>query len=75
MTIRSVGVEEELRRGRSLAAEVAGRADARVAALATSPVHVEPQLVRTGRYLQMARARRDGSLASVIESAAAITAR
>jgi carboxylate-amine ligase len=47
---------EELRRGRSLAAEVAGRADARVAALATSPVHVEPQLVRTGRYLQMAHA-------------------
>jgi carboxylate-amine ligase len=47
---------EELRRGRSLAAEVAGRADARVAALATSPVQVEPQLVRTGRYLRMARA-------------------
>ncbi|MDX6422419.1 MAG: glutamate---cysteine ligase / carboxylate-amine ligase [Trebonia sp.] len=47
---------EELRRGRSLAAEVAGRAGARVAALATSPVPVEPQLVRKGRYLQMAHA-------------------
>jgi carboxylate-amine ligase len=47
---------EELRRGRSLAAEVAGRAGARVAALATSPVYVEPQLVLKGRYLQMARA-------------------
>jgi carboxylate-amine ligase len=47
---------EELRRGRSLAAEVAGRAGARVAALATSPVPVEPQLVRKGRYLQMAEA-------------------
>jgi carboxylate-amine ligase len=47
---------EELRRGRALAAEVAGRAGARVAALATCPVHVEPQLVRKGRYLRMARA-------------------
>jgi carboxylate-amine ligase len=47
---------EELRRGRSRAAEVAGRAGARVAALATSPVPVEPQLVRKGRYLQMADA-------------------
>ena len=47
---------EELRRGRSLAAEVAGRAGARVAALATSPVPVEPQLVHKGRYLQMAHA-------------------
>ena len=46
----------ELRRGRSLAAEVAGRAGARIAALATSPVRVEPQLVRKGRYLQMAHA-------------------
>src|ERR1700733_1574038 len=45
----------ELRRGRSLAAEAAGRAGARVTALATSPVYVEPQLVRKGRYLQMAR--------------------
>jgi glutamate---cysteine ligase / carboxylate-amine ligase len=47
---------EELRRGRSLAAEAAGRAGARVAALATSPVPVEPQLVRKGRHLQMAHA-------------------
>jgi carboxylate-amine ligase len=46
----------ELRRGRSLAAEVAGRVGARVAALATSPVAVEPKLVRKGRYLQMAHA-------------------
>lgn len=47
---------EELRRGRSRAAEAAARAGARVAALATSPVYVEPQLVRKGRYLQMADA-------------------
>ena len=47
---------EELRRGRSLAAEAAGRAGARVAALATSPVYVEPQLVRKGRHLQIAHA-------------------
>jgi carboxylate-amine ligase len=47
---------EELRRGRALAAEAAGRVGARVAALATFPVHVEPRLVRKGRYLQMAQA-------------------
>jgi carboxylate-amine ligase len=47
---------EELRRGRSLAAEAAGRVGAWVAALATSPAPVEPQLVHTGRYLQMAHA-------------------
>jgi glutamate---cysteine ligase / carboxylate-amine ligase len=47
---------EELRRGRSLAAEVAARVGARVTALATCPVPVEPQLVRKGRYLQMAHA-------------------
>ena len=47
---------EELRRGRSQAAAAAGRAGAQVAALATSPVHVEPQLVREGRYLEMAHA-------------------
>jgi glutamate---cysteine ligase / carboxylate-amine ligase len=47
---------KELRRGRALAADVAGQAGARVAALATSPVNVEPQLVRKGRYLEMARA-------------------
>jgi len=57
MTMRSVGVEEELlRRCRSLAAEVAGRAGARIAALGTSPAPVLPQLVREGRYLEMARA-------------------
>ena len=44
------------RRCRALAGAVASRAGARVAALATSPVHVEPQLVRKGRYLEMARA-------------------
>lgn len=47
---------QELRRGRTLAADAAGRAGARVAALATSPVDVEPRLVRKGRYLEMARA-------------------
>jgi carboxylate-amine ligase len=47
---------EELRRGRSLAAGAAARAGARVTALATSPVPVEPQLVRKGRYLRMAHA-------------------
>jgi YbdK family carboxylate-amine ligase len=46
----------ELHRCRSLAADVAARAGARVAALATSPIPVEPELVRTGRYLRMARA-------------------
>ncbi len=46
----------ELGRGRSLAAAAAARAGARVAALATSPVPVEPELVRKGRYLRMARA-------------------
>jgi glutamate---cysteine ligase / carboxylate-amine ligase len=46
----------ELRRGRSLAAEAAGRADARVTALATCPVPVEPQLVRKGRHLRLAHA-------------------
>ena len=46
----------EVRRCRSLAAAVAARAGARVAALATSPVPVVPQLVRDGRYLEMARA-------------------
>jgi carboxylate-amine ligase len=47
---------EELRRRRSLAAEVASRAGAQVTALATSPVPVEPQLVHKGRYLRMADA-------------------
>jgi gamma-glutamyl:cysteine ligase YbdK (ATP-grasp superfamily) len=46
----------EVRRCRSLAAQVAARAGARVAALATSPAPVVPQLVRDDRYLEMARA-------------------
>src|SRR5487761_1442283 len=46
----------ELRRCRSLAAEVAGRAGARIAALGTSPAPVVPPLVRAGRTLGMARA-------------------
>ena len=46
----------EVRRCRSLAAEAAAEAGARVAALGTSPAPVLPQLVREGRYLRMARA-------------------
>lgn len=46
----------EVRRCRSLAAAAAATAGARVAALATSPFPVVPQLVRHGRYLDMARA-------------------
>ncbi len=46
----------EVRRCRSLAAEAAASAGARVAALGTSPAPVLPQLVREGRYLRMARA-------------------
>jgi glutamate---cysteine ligase / carboxylate-amine ligase len=49
-------LSEELRRGRAKAAKAAAAAGARVAALATSPVPVEPELVRKGRYLKMARA-------------------
>jgi glutamate---cysteine ligase / carboxylate-amine ligase len=49
-------LDNELRRCRSLAADVAARAGARVAALATSPVPVVPELVRTDRFLKMARA-------------------
>jgi carboxylate-amine ligase len=49
-------LSNELRRCRALAAEVAARAGAQVAALATSPVPVVPELVREGRYLAMARA-------------------
>jgi carboxylate-amine ligase len=44
----------EVRRCRSLAAEAAAEAGARVAALGTSPAPVLPQLVREGRYLRMA---------------------
>src|SRR6266516_279323 len=46
----------ELRRCRAAAAEAAARAGVRVAALATSPVPVEPELVGKSRYLEMARA-------------------
>jgi glutamate---cysteine ligase / carboxylate-amine ligase len=46
----------ELRQCRAAAAEAAARAGAQVAALATSPVPVEPELVGKSRYLQMARA-------------------
>jgi glutamate---cysteine ligase / carboxylate-amine ligase len=46
----------EIRRCRALAAEAAGRAGAQVAALATSPVPVEPEMVAKGRYLKMAQA-------------------
>jgi glutamate---cysteine ligase / carboxylate-amine ligase len=49
-------LSQELRRCRALAGEVAARAGAQIAALATSPVPVVPELVREGRYLAMARA-------------------
>src|SRR6185312_8390953 len=45
----------EVRRCRGLAAEAAGRVGVQVAALATSPVPVEPEVVRKTRYLEMAR--------------------
>jgi len=45
----------EVRRCRGLAAEAAGRVGVQVAALATSPVPVEPEVVRKSRYLEMAR--------------------
>jgi len=48
-------LSEELRQGRALAAAAAAEAGARVAALATSPVQVKPDLVRKGRYLMMAQ--------------------
>ena len=47
-------LHRELRRGRTAAAEAAGRAGAQVAALATLPVPVEPSPLRTSRYEQMA---------------------
>jgi len=46
----------ELRRCRAAAAEAAARAGVQVAALATSPIPVEPALVGKSRYLEMARA-------------------
>jgi carboxylate-amine ligase len=47
-------LHRELRRCRASAATAAGRADAQVAALGTSPVPVEPRPVRTSRYQRMA---------------------
>ena len=44
----------EVRRCRAAAAEAAGRAGVEVAALATSPVPVEPEVVAKGRYQKMA---------------------
>ena len=49
-------LHRELRRCRTAAATAAGRAGARVAALGTSPVSVEPRPVRTSRYERMAEA-------------------
>jgi carboxylate-amine ligase len=49
-------LDAEVRRGRAAAAEAAAGAGARIAALATSPEPVEPELTRKGRYLRMARA-------------------
>jgi carboxylate-amine ligase len=49
-------LDRELRRCRADAAEAAARAGVQVAALATSPVPVEPELVGKSRYLEMARA-------------------
>jgi carboxylate-amine ligase len=46
-------LHRELRRCRASAAEAAGRAGAQVAALATSPVPVEPSPVHSDRYEQM----------------------
>jgi glutamate---cysteine ligase / carboxylate-amine ligase len=53
------GLEElgrEIRRCRAWAAEGAGRAGVQVAALATSPVPVEPEVVDKSRYQKMAQA-------------------
>jgi carboxylate-amine ligase len=47
-------LHRELRRCRAVAGEAAGRAGARVAALATLPVPVEPSPLRTSRYERMA---------------------
>jgi glutamate---cysteine ligase / carboxylate-amine ligase len=46
----------ELRRCRAAAADAAGRAGVQVAALATSPLEVEPELVHTQRYQRMSDA-------------------
>lgn len=47
-------LEEELRSWRSKAASAAQEAGARVVASATSPVRVEPRLVHTARYVELA---------------------
>ena len=47
-------LHRELRRCRASAATAAGRAGAQVAALATFPLPVDPQPLRTGRYERMA---------------------
>jgi carboxylate-amine ligase len=52
---RTLGeLHREIRRGRAAAAAAAERAGVRVAALATSPVPVEPKVVGTSRYRRMA---------------------
>jgi glutamate---cysteine ligase / carboxylate-amine ligase len=52
-TLEDLG--REVRRCRASAADAAGRAGVRVAALATSPVPVEPEIAGKGRYQKMAR--------------------
>ena len=49
-------LHREVRRCRAAAAAAAGKAGAQVAALATSPVAVEPELVSKSRYQRMAAA-------------------
>jgi carboxylate-amine ligase len=49
-------LHREVRRCRDAAAAAAGKAGAQVAALATSPVAVEPELVSESRYQRMAEA-------------------
>jgi glutamate---cysteine ligase / carboxylate-amine ligase len=49
-------LHRELRRCRAAAAAAAGKAGAQVAALATSPVAVEPELVSESRYQRMSEA-------------------
>jgi glutamate---cysteine ligase / carboxylate-amine ligase len=49
-------LHRELRRCRAAAAAAAGKAGAQVAALATSPIAVEPELVSQDRYRRMSEA-------------------
>jgi glutamate---cysteine ligase / carboxylate-amine ligase len=49
-------LHRELRRCRAVAAAAAGKAGAQVAALATSPLAVEPELVSENRYQRMSEA-------------------